>query len=155
MTIAPLRARIQETLVTRTGIHLVVVLALATLHLTTTGVAATTREATRDAQSRKDDTLLTARVKGALITDAMTRAHRITIETFQGIIQLSGVVSSAAEKLRAGQLAAAVPGVIEVRNAIQVRQMLADSGAKQRDTRRVARTITNEPAGDDHQVERQ
>jgi hyperosmotically inducible protein len=90
--------------------------------------AATTREAQRDADSRREDTLLTARVKGALITDSMTRGHDITIETFQGIIQLSGIVDSDAERTRAAEVAAAVPGVVEVRNAIQVRQALAERG---------------------------
>jgi hypothetical protein len=72
-----------------------------------------------------DDILLTARVKGALITDKATRPHRIDIETFRGIIQLSGVVPSEADKRYAGEVVAAVPGVLEVRNAIEVRQAFA------------------------------
>ena len=104
------------------------VLVLATLG-TTGAFAATTRDAAREAAARVEDSLLTARVKGALVTDQVTRAHRINIETFQGIIQLSGFVSSELEKMRAGEVAAAVPGVVEVRNAIEVRQTLADRGA--------------------------
>lgn len=110
-------------------------LPIAALLLMTLGmtdaIAATTRDAARDAEERLEDSLLTARVKGALITDEVTKAHRINIETFQGIIQLSGFVSSEREKLRAGEVAAAVPGVVEVRNAIEVRQTLANRGAGQ------------------------
>lgn len=94
----------------------------------TVAVAATTREAVRDADSRREDILLTARVKGALITDSVTRGHDISIETFQGIIQLSGFVNSDAQRTRAAEVAAAVPGVVEVRNAIQVRQAFAERG---------------------------
>jgi hyperosmotically inducible protein len=103
--------------------------------------AATTREAQRDADSRREDTLLTARVKGALITDSMTRGHDITIETFQGIIQLSGIVDSDAERTRAAEVAAAVPGVVEVRNAIQVRQALAERGPERREATHAVRFV--------------
>ncbi|HJS22047.1 MAG TPA: BON domain-containing protein [Steroidobacteraceae bacterium] len=114
---------------TRT-VHLVVISALALMSTAIAAVAATTRDAAREQGLRTEDTLLTARVKGALVTDKVTRAHHINIETFQGIIQLSGFVSTEAEKTRAGEVVAAVPGVVEVRNAIQVRQTLArrDSG---------------------------
>jgi osmotically-inducible protein OsmY len=114
--------------VKRNAMAWIAVLVLATLG-TTGAFAATTRDAARDAAARLEDSLLTARVKGALVTDLVTRAHRINIETFQGIIQLSGFVSSESEKMRAGEVAAAVPGVVEVRNAIEVRQTLADRGA--------------------------
>jgi hypothetical protein len=154
MAIAASRVRILDTLVTRTRIPLIVILLLAALHAAP-GVADTTREAVRDMQRRMDDTLLTARVKGALVNDPITRAHGITIETFQGIIQLSGFVSTAAEKARAGEVVAAVPGVLEVRNAIQVRQALADSGAERRDADQVARAAAAAGATHDPQLELQ
>jgi hypothetical protein len=154
MAIAASRVRILDTLVTRTRIPLIVILLLAALHAAP-GVADTTREAVRDMQRRMDDTLLTARVKGALVNDPITRTHRITIETFQGIIQLSGFVSTAAEKARAGEVVAAVPGVLEVRNAIQVRQALADSGAERRDADQVARAAAAAGATHDPQLELQ
>ena len=108
----------------------IVALLLASMS-TVTVFGATTREAARDAESRVADSVLTARVKGALISDQVTKAHRINIESFQGVIQLSGFVSSEAEKTRAGEVAAAVPGVVEVRNAIEVRQTLTNRGTDQ------------------------
>lgn len=112
------------------AITLTLMLAFAMQAVVATAVASTTREAVRDADSRREDILLTARVKGALITDSVTRGHDIDIETFQGIIQLSGFVDSDAQRTRAAEVAAAVSGVVEVRNAIQVRQVLAERGAE-------------------------
>ena len=122
-----LTGRTPETYVNRNALQWIAVLALSNLG-TDSAVAATTRDAAREAQARLEDTLLIARVKGALITDQVTKAHRINIETFHGIVQLSGFVSSQTEKTRAGEVAAAVPGVVEVRNAIEVRQTLASRG---------------------------
>lgn len=102
----------------------ILTLVLALLGTFTAG-AATTQDAERDTQKRMEDSLLTARVKGALVSDEVTKAHRINIETYQGVIQLSGFVSTETEKTRAGKIAAAVPGVVEVRNAIEVRHTLA------------------------------
>jgi hyperosmotically inducible periplasmic protein len=116
--------------VNRTALHWIAALALATLG-TTSAMAATTQDVARETQARLDDTLLTARVKGALITDQITKAHRISIETFRGVIQLSGFVASENEKTRAGEVVAAVPGVVEVRNAIEVRRTLANRDAGQ------------------------
>ncbi|HSC07061.1 MAG TPA: hypothetical protein VLD59_09570, partial [Steroidobacteraceae bacterium] len=55
------------------AIRLTLMLAFAMQAVVATAVAATTRDAVRDADSRREDTLLTARVKGALITDSVTR----------------------------------------------------------------------------------
>ncbi len=76
-----------------------------------------------------DDGVLTAKVKGALVADGTTKAHQINIETFQGVIQVSGFVSTEEEKMHAGELATSVEGVVEVRNDIEVRQTLANRSA--------------------------
>jgi hyperosmotically inducible periplasmic protein len=136
------------------AIRLILMLAFAMQAVVATAVAATTREAVRDADSRREDTLLTARVKGALITDSVTRGHDITIETFQGIIQLSGFVNSDAQRTRAAEVAAAVPGVVEVRNAIQVRQALAERGPQRRETTHDVRVVAGAlQARNEHQAE--
>jgi hyperosmotically inducible protein len=110
--------------------HWIATLALA-LSSSVTVAATTAPDAARAAQERLDDARLIARVKGALIADQVTKARRINIETYQGIIQLSGFVASEAEKNRAGEIVGAVPGVVEVRNAIEVRQTLANRGTGQ------------------------
>lgn len=88
-----------------------------------------TASAAKPAAEVEENLALTARVKAALIADDVTEARRIHIETYRGIIQLSGFVATNEEKMRAERLAASVPGVLEVRNALEIRQRLADEGA--------------------------
>jgi osmotically-inducible protein OsmY len=84
-----------------------------------TGCAATaTRESTGE---YIDNSAVTARVKAALASDEMVKAREVHVETFRGSVQLSGFVSTDTEKARAAQLAAAVPGVREVKNNIIVK----------------------------------
>jgi hyperosmotically inducible protein len=67
-----------------------------------------------------DDSVITAKVKAALIQDPVTKAHEISVETFHGTVQLSGFVDSAQSKTRAGQLAQNVEGVRDVKNSLQL-----------------------------------
>ena len=67
-----------------------------------------------------DDSVITAKVKEALIQDPVTKAHEISVETFHGTVQLSGFVDSAQSKTRAGQLAQNVEGVKDVKNSLQL-----------------------------------
>ena len=45
-----------------------------------------------------DDSVLTAKVKTALIESSDTKAHQINVETNHGVVQLSGFVDNAAAK---------------------------------------------------------
>ena len=67
-----------------------------------------------------DDSVLTAKVKTALIEDPVTKAGQIDVETYRGVVQLAGVVDSQEAKARAVELARAVAGVQEVRNDLRV-----------------------------------
>jgi osmotically-inducible protein OsmY len=67
-----------------------------------------------------DDSVITAKVKAALIQDPVTKAHEISVETFHGTVQLSGFVDSAQSKARAGQLAQNIEGVKDVKNSLQL-----------------------------------
>ena len=67
-----------------------------------------------------DDSTINASIKAALVTNKKTEAHRINVETYKGIVQLSGFVNSQAEKDEATQVASAVSGVKEVRNSIAI-----------------------------------
>jgi osmotically-inducible protein OsmY len=68
-----------------------------------------------------DDATITARVKSRFAEDKTVAATRIQVETLKGVVQLSGFATSETEKQRAAQLAAAVPGVKQVQNAVVVR----------------------------------
>ena len=69
-----------------------------------------------------DDSLLTAKVKTALIENSDTKAHQINVETKQGVVQLSGFVDSAAARNAATSVARSVTGVKDVKNELSVKQ---------------------------------
>jgi hyperosmotically inducible protein len=87
--------------------------------IASTGCAATRTQ--KSAGEQIDDTVVTARVKTALIADSDTKARQIDVEVFRGTVQLNGFVDSAAEKSAATRVARGVDGVAEVRNNLQVR----------------------------------
>jgi hyperosmotically inducible periplasmic protein len=68
-----------------------------------------------------DDSTITTRVKSRFVEDKIVAANRISVETLKGVVQLSGFAISDAERERAAQIAAAVPGVKQVQNAIAVK----------------------------------
>jgi len=68
-----------------------------------------------------DDGVVTAKVKARLVDDPVTKAYQINVETFKGVVQLSGFVDSAEARSRATQLAKDVGGVKDVKNSLQVR----------------------------------
>jgi osmotically-inducible protein OsmY len=68
-----------------------------------------------------DDSVITSKVKAALVADPVTKAREISVETFKGVVQLSGFVSTAAEKEKASEIARKVKGVTDVRNNIIVK----------------------------------
>lgn len=68
-----------------------------------------------------DDGVITTKVKAALIADGDTKAYQINVTTRQGVVQLSGFVSSSTAKTEAARLAREVGGVREVKNELEVR----------------------------------
>jgi hyperosmotically inducible protein len=66
-----------------------------------------------------DDSLITSRVRTALVTDPEVHSTEIQVETFKGTVQLSGFARSPDEMARAADLASRVPGVREVKNDIR------------------------------------
>ena len=68
-----------------------------------------------------DDTLLTARVKSALIADPGVSATEINVETFKGRVQLSGFVSSQAAIDKAVSIVRSLPGVASVANDMRLK----------------------------------
>ncbi len=68
-----------------------------------------------------DDSVLTAKVKTALIESSETKAHQINVETDHGVVQLSGFVDNAAAKTAATNVAKSVTGVKSVKNELSVK----------------------------------
>jgi osmotically-inducible protein OsmY len=68
-----------------------------------------------------DDTVITSKVKTALLGDSGLKSFDISVETYKDVVQLSGFVNSNQVKARAGEIAAGVPGVKSVRNNLVVK----------------------------------
>lgn len=68
-----------------------------------------------------DDSVITGKVKAALVADPTTKAHQISVETFHGVVQLSGFVDSSEARSRARQVAQQVDGVKDVKNDLELR----------------------------------
>lgn len=68
-----------------------------------------------------DDAALTTRVKAAFVEDKTVSAARINVETFKGVVQLSGFADTQAEIDKAASIAGAVPGVKSVKNDIRLK----------------------------------
>jgi hyperosmotically inducible protein len=67
------------------------------------------------------DTTITARVKAALLATEGVRTVSISVQTYEGRVQLSGLVPSAELASRAGRVTASVSGVRTVSNNITAR----------------------------------
>jgi len=68
-----------------------------------------------------DDSAITAKVKAQFVQDSSVKATEIKVETYKGVVSLSGFVDTTDQKARAGQLAAGVTGVREVKNDITIK----------------------------------
>ena len=68
-----------------------------------------------------DDVILTSKVKASILGDARTKFLQIHVETFKGVVQLSGFVDSQAAADQAVHLARTVKGVRQVNNSLIVK----------------------------------
>jgi len=95
--------------------------ALFTVSLAATfvGCASTsTREGTGE---YIDDSVITTKVKAAIINEPTLKATEINVETFKGSVQLSGFVAQPADAARAAEVARGVKGVKSVKNDVRVK----------------------------------
>ena len=75
----------------------------------------------RSAGTFTDDSVITGKVKSALIADSRTNALQIEVTTNNGVVQLGGFVNSSAAKQAAQEVARSVPGVKSVTNSLSVK----------------------------------
>lgn len=68
-----------------------------------------------------DDSMITAKVKAALVKDDRTKAFQIEVNTNQGVVQLAGFVDNMTAKAAAGEVAETINGVKSVRNDLEVK----------------------------------
>lgn len=67
------------------------------------------------------DTAITSQIKAKLLADDMVPSRNITVETSDGVVQLSGSVESRQQADRAADIAKAVSGVKSVENNLRVK----------------------------------
>jgi osmotically-inducible protein OsmY len=68
-----------------------------------------------------DDSTITAKVKAEILGDPSLKVFQVNVETFKGVVQLSGFVDSAQSASRAAVVASGVSGVKSVRNNLIVK----------------------------------
>jgi len=68
-----------------------------------------------------DDTMITAKVKTAILNEPTLKVAEINVETFKGVVQLSGFVSSPAAATKAVEVTREVGGVKSVKNDMRIK----------------------------------
>lgn len=68
-----------------------------------------------------DDSVITTKVKAAVLNEPTLKSAEINVETFKGVVQLSGFVSSQADIGKAVEVARGVPGVKSVKNDMRLK----------------------------------
>jgi hyperosmotically inducible protein len=68
-----------------------------------------------------DDSAITTKVKAGILGEPGLKSSEINVETFKGVVQLSGFVSSRDDIRSAVKVASAVKGVKSVKNDMQLK----------------------------------
>jgi hyperosmotically inducible protein len=71
--------------------------------------------------TKLDDTVMTGKVKAALMDDAEVKSMQINVETKNGVTQLAGFVTNEELRVRAGKVAAGVSGLKQLENVLVVK----------------------------------
>ena len=68
-----------------------------------------------------DDTVITTKVKAAILGEPTLKSAEINVETFKGVVQMSGFVNSAADIDKAIELTRRVEGVKSIKNDMRLK----------------------------------
>ena len=68
-----------------------------------------------------DDSVITTKVKSLLAADDFLKSFQISVETFQGTVQLSGFVNSQQAVNKADEITRSVKGVKSIKNDLVVK----------------------------------
>jgi hyperosmotically inducible protein len=92
---------------------------LAVTFVTLIGCASTSKQ--EGTGEYIDDSVITTKVKAAVLNDASLKSAEINVETFKGVVQLSGFVNSAKDIDKAVEVARHVKGVTSVKNDMRLK----------------------------------
>ena len=68
-----------------------------------------------------DDSAITTKVKTSILANSKLKTLQISVETFKGVVQLSGFVDSTEASTKAANIARTVKGVKMVNNSLIVK----------------------------------
>ena len=68
-----------------------------------------------------DDTVITTKVKTAIFNEPTLKSAEINVETFKGVVQLSGFVSTQGDIYKAAEIALSIKGVTSVKNDMRLK----------------------------------
>lgn len=68
-----------------------------------------------------DDSWITTKVKSAILAEPSLKVTQINVETYKGVVQLSGFVDSDDAARKAVEVARSVKGVTDVKNDTRLR----------------------------------
>ena len=94
---------------------------LVLLMLIATFVACASTRTHESAGEYVDDSVITTKVKSLLAADDFLKSFQISVETYRGIVQLSGFVDSQQAVDKAGKIVMTVKGVKDVKNNLVVK----------------------------------
>jgi hyperosmotically inducible protein len=87
--------------------------------LTAVGCASTSKQ--EGTAEYVDDVMITSKVKVAILGESTLKSAEINVETYKGVVQLSGFVSSQSAASKAVELARSVKGVRSVKNDMLIK----------------------------------
>ena len=99
----------------------IVIYCLVLLMLIATFAACASTRTQESTGEYVDDSVITTKVKGLLAEDDFLKSFQISVETYKGMVQLSGFVNSQKAVDKAGEIARSVNGVTSVRNNLIVK----------------------------------
>jgi hyperosmotically inducible protein len=95
------------------------VMLLALVFVSALGCAGSpTQESTGEYVS---DSWITTKVKATLVDDPIVKSTEVNVETFKGVVQLSGFVGSSAAMSQAVKLTKSIKGVTSVKNDMRIK----------------------------------
>ncbi len=68
-----------------------------------------------------DDSVITTKVKAAVLSEPTLKSSEINVETYKGVVQLSGFVSSESDTKKAVEITRDIKGVTSVKNDMRVK----------------------------------
>jgi hyperosmotically inducible protein len=101
--------------------NILLVISLVLVTLAFSSVSCVTTRTGESAGQYVDDSVITTKVKSLLAEDDLLVAFQVSVETFKGVVQLSGFADSQAAVDEAGRIARGVTGVSSVENNLIVK----------------------------------